>query len=84
NLNLEPQLFPNPATNDITIEMGGVIEQATTLRLRNQLGQVIEQRRLDVPAEQMRWEVSSLNPGLYIIEIQTEGLPPKVLRFMKR
>lgn len=81
---MEPSLFPNPASDNLTIRFGALIEQPTSLRLRNNLGQLIEQSRLEVPAERTEWNVSGLNPGLYLMEITTEGQPPKVLRFMKK
>jgi hypothetical protein len=51
--------------------------------LRNQLGQVVEQRRLEVPAIRTDWNISSFVDGLYYIEIRTEGEDAQVLRFIK-
>jgi len=76
-------LYPNPATNMVNIELGTTREQSTTLRLRNELGQVVEQRRLEVPAVKATLDVSGLNNGMYFIEVITEGQEREVLRFIK-
>jgi hypothetical protein len=79
----EIKLFPNPANSLITIDFGATIDRPTTMILRNQLGQVVEQRRLEVPAIRTDWNISSFVDGLYYIEIRTEGEDAQVLRFIK-
>ncbi|MCB0571621.1 MAG: hypothetical protein KDC66_17745, partial [Phaeodactylibacter sp.] len=72
------RLFPNPARDVVTLtraselllgedfnsysnqKVGGTV----LLRLRNELGQLIETRQLDGPIERLEWDVSNLNPGL--------------------
>lgn len=81
---LQPSLFPNPATDMLAIRFGAVVEQPTIMRLRNELGQVIGQRRLEIPADRADWDVSALRPGMYLIELITDGQPPQALRFIKR
>ncbi len=89
-------LFPNPAQDVVTVEMGvaqghglpipGLQSGAageTTLRLRNELGQLLETRRIDADTERFDWNISSLKPGLYFIEIHEEGQAPQMLRFVK-
>jgi uncharacterized protein (DUF2141 family) len=81
SLNIE--LFPNPTRDRVRLVFSEEVEQPTVMRLRNQWGQLIEQRRLEVPATNTEWEVSNLPAGLYHIEIQPEGAPLQVLRFVK-
>ena len=87
-------LFPNPAQDVVTLsfselqfgEAGNTsskLEFGGTVRLRNELGQLIETRQLEPGTERLDWNVSSLNPGLYFIEVQTEGEAPQTLRFVK-
>ena len=87
-------LFPKPARDVVTLsfselqfgEAGNTSSKPQfggTLRLRNELGQLLEERRLKEPTERMDWDVNSLNPGLYFIEVQREGQATQVLRFVK-
>ncbi|MCB0556591.1 MAG: T9SS type A sorting domain-containing protein, partial [Phaeodactylibacter sp.] len=87
-------LFPNPARERVTLSFSelqlgelsntsSVLEPSVTVQLRNQLGQLLEQRQLAPGAERLDWDVSHLNPGLYLIEVQEEGQAPQVLRFVK-
>ncbi|MCB9299204.1 MAG: T9SS type A sorting domain-containing protein [Lewinellaceae bacterium] len=79
-------LFPNPARDVVTVSFSGLPQQlpgGVTLRLRNELGQLLEQRQLDGPAERFEWNVNQLRPGLYFMEVQEEGQAPQVLRFVK-
>ena len=76
-------LYPNPATDMVNISLGSVRENETTLIVRNELGQVVEQRRMEVPAIRTELNVSDLTNGMYYIEVRTEGQEPEVLRFVK-
>ncbi len=84
-------LFPNPARDIVTVEMGVTLNPGlksgdrcpTVLRLLNELGQLLEERRLDDAAERLEWNVSQLRPGLYFLEIIEEGCAPQLLRFVK-
>ena len=87
------RLFPNPAQELVTLEfpslellLGGYnhpTANAVTLRLRNELGQLIEERRLDELPERLDWHINTLKPGMYFIEVHTEGQAPQMLRFVK-
>ncbi|MCB0571619.1 MAG: hypothetical protein KDC66_17735 [Phaeodactylibacter sp.] len=90
-------LFPNPAKDMVMLEFASTRtselllgEEAYsnqkvggTVRLRNELGQLIESRQLDSDTERLEWNVSNLNPGLYFFDIQIEGQAPQMLRFVK-
>ena len=77
------RLFPNPAQSNVTVEFAPNAEASTYLTLRNELGQVIEQRQLEPAAFRTEWTVESLNNGVYFIEINRDGEVPQVLRFVK-
>ena len=79
----EVSLFPNPASSSITLEFSEVVDRPTNMVLRNNLGQLIEQRPLETPAVRTEWDVSQLRDGIYFIEIRTEGDRLKTLRFVK-
>jgi hypothetical protein len=78
-----PSLYPNP-TRDITnlVFEDGLYKDATII-LRNQLGQVVEQRQLRAGDYRTEWDVSSLADGLYLFEIRQEGKAVQVLRIVK-
>jgi hypothetical protein len=86
-----PRLFPNPALDQVTLEFPSSAgfdrdnhaPAAATLRLRNELGQFIEERRLDELPERLEWDINLLTPGMYFIELHTEGELPQMLRFVK-
>jgi subtilisin-like proprotein convertase family protein len=83
----EARLFPNPTRNLVNLEFSAsapaTATQPVVLRLRNQLGQLLEERRFDHLPGQLEWDVHNLNPGLYLFEIVTEGQVPQVLRFVR-
>jgi hypothetical protein len=77
------EVFPNPATDIANIRFGTELTGTTTLRVRNELGQVVEQLRLETPATHTELNVSTYASGVYFIELLTEGRQPEVLRFVK-
>ena len=79
----QSNLYPNPAYNNITVEFVPSAESSTHLTLRNELGQLIEQRQLEPDAFRTEWAIESLNNGVYFIEINRDGAVPQVLRFVK-
>jgi regulation of enolase protein 1 (concanavalin A-like superfamily) len=78
-----PTLFPNPASSMINLEFEEVLKGNTTVLLRNQLGQVLQQRQLRPGDEYSKWDVSELSDGVYFFEIQRDGQLPEVLRLVK-
>ena len=53
------------------------------VRLLNQFGQLIEERRFDDNALRMEWDISNLQSGLYFMEVSPNGEPAQVVRFIK-
>jgi len=76
-------LFPNPTSNIVNLMFEDGLSKDATVILRNQLGQVVEQRELRAGDYQTEWNVSSLADGLYLFEIRQEGEAVKVLRLVK-
>lgn len=76
-------LFPNPAQSQVTIEFAPHATLPTYLNLRNELGQLVEQRQLEPDAFRTEWAVSDLANGVYFIEISRDGEVPQILRFVK-
>jgi hypothetical protein len=76
-------LFPNPASSTVNLEFEDGLRKDATVILRNQLGQVIEQRALQAGDYRTEWNVSHLTDGLYLFEIRQEGEEVQVLRLVK-
>ena len=78
-----PSLYPNPSSNIVNLVFeDGLTENATVL-LRNQIGQVIEQRELVAGEFTTEWDVSTLVDGLYFFEIRRERADVQILRLVK-
>ncbi len=65
----EVAIFPNPATDFISIKTKGAIEGAITIY--NILGEKLIQQ--DFNSNQTKFDVSSLNSGVYIVNIKAKG-----------
>lgn len=89
-------LYPNPAREVVTLVCtsgnegsgllpgaGSVSGKPLELRLRNQLGQLLEIREWLPSGPNLEWGVSHLSPGLYSMEVLEEGQAPVVLRFVR-
>ena len=76
-------LYPNPATSNINLVFEAGRREEVTAVLRNQMGQIIEQRRLYSTDIRTEWDVSTLLTGIYFIEIRKEGQLSEILRFVK-
>ena len=78
-----PSLYPNPASNMVNLVFENGLEKDAIVTLRNQLGQVIEQRELRAGDFATEWNVSTLVDGLYLFEIRQDGEEVQVLRLVK-
>ena len=76
-------LYPNPANNIVNLTFEDGLSNDAIITLRNQLGQVIEQRELRAGDFTIEWNVSTLADGLYLFEIRQEGGEVQVLRLVK-
>jgi regulation of enolase protein 1 (concanavalin A-like superfamily) len=76
-------VFPNPTRDAFTLWFSEALQHNATATLRNQTGQAVRQLQLQPGQRDTDWDVSGLPGGLYLIEVQQEGLPPQVLRVIK-
>ncbi|MFK2819443.1 T9SS type A sorting domain-containing protein [Flavobacteriaceae sp. LMIT009] len=79
NFSQSIKLYPNPVQEDLHIKLTNSLGANATYRIHNILGQTITQG--DLKDESLN--VSSLNTGLYFIEINVEG-KKGVKRFIKQ
>jgi hypothetical protein len=82
DINLEDVIvYPNPARDNISIDMIGFTAKAGTIEIFNQLGQQMTQRNyLSIPSEPAVFTLSDFSNGMYIISIKIENQE----RFTKR
>jgi len=76
-------VYPNPASDFTNLAFEGGLDQDATVLLRNQLGQVVDQRLLREGDYQAEWNVSNQAAGMYLFEIHREGQDLQVQRFVK-
>ena len=76
-------IFPNPVNDVINLILTPDDNKEATAILRNQMGQIIEQRQLGRNAITTEWNVSHLQPGIYLIEIRKQGGQVETVRFVK-
>jgi hypothetical protein len=76
-------LYPNPANNIVNLTFKDGLSKDAIITLRNQIGQVVEQRELRAGDFTTEWNVSTLADGLYLFEIRKEGEAVQVLRLVK-
>jgi hypothetical protein len=64
------RLWPNPAREAVTLEIPTAAAE-TRLRLLNQLGQPLEERRVLPGESQLEWGIAHLPAGVYFVEVRT-------------
>src|SRR5690606_1476679 len=74
NLNLE-SLFPNPASDDLIVELSGLNKGVVIWTILDPLGKVVKNGKLDVADSiyDLPMSVSDLNSGYYLLTISNEG-----------
>ena len=78
-----PGLYPNPASDIVNLVFEDALSKDAIVTLRNQLGQVIEQRELQVGDFATEWNISALIDGLYFFEIWQDREELQVLKLVK-
>ena len=78
----QPQLFPNPAFNDLTLDLSYDIRWiGKTIRISNLNGQVVV--RQTITSNVMTIDINSLRPGLYFLDGKKEDGACIRHKFMK-
>ncbi len=78
-------VYPNPVNTQLTVSFAQTLTQTTEVRVVNILGQTLQSNIIQTPSAGSvhTIDMSRLNPGLYIIEIEQPG-GIKQVRVMKR
>ena len=74
-INDEVLLFPNPAKNNITIQLGSNLQTNKPIEIYNVLGKkVITIKSSDVVNGSVTQNITSLNSGMYFMKISVNGI----------
>ncbi len=72
---LNVNLYPNPATNFVTIEiMDKLNSDNLTLEILNSIGQVVESKSIENAKEQIIMDVNNFSKGLYLVRVSSDNL----------
>ncbi len=74
------KVYPNPVEEELYIEFSDWFDREARFRLINSFGQIVEQQQTS--SKRMRWDMSHLPPGLYVIQLEQAGRRP-VYRLLK-
>ena len=67
-------VFPNPAHQEVTIQLGNRYPEATDVQLVDPVGRVVETRLLDQAAEStVRFNVETVDAGLYQVRLRANS-----------
>jgi len=82
-LELNPTLFPNPAADQLTIQLNAAQDQESTLTVLDLMGRVIESRVISVAAgvQSINLDVTSYSNGMYFVRIgEAEAMTFEVVK----
>ena len=67
------KVYPNPFTNELTIEQNSENSQNKKLEIINQLGQVVYKTDSFADNKTIKIDLSQLVPGYYIVRLSTNS-----------
>ena len=76
-------LYPNPAESETFIDLNKIKGESVQLALFNQFGQKVKQQIVEkVTAQKEKVDISTLQNGVYILQIKAEGKRPIAKKLM--
>jgi len=78
------QIFPNPTNGALTIEFADPIYKAMQIRIINTTGQIILEKEGEIGSNRQSIETDFLPPGLYFIQLFSEGQLYVAQKFVKQ
>ncbi|MCG8326828.1 MAG: T9SS type A sorting domain-containing protein [Chitinophagales bacterium] len=76
-------VYPNPTSDIVNLVFEDGLNENATVILRNQLGQIIEQRELFAGEAVSQWDITHLVDGLYFFEVYQKGEKSYLLKLAK-
>lgn len=77
------RLFPNPTTNEITIEWSGFEAKNGSVQIVSSLGQILRTISISDNSNRLTTTVAHLPEGIYFVKILSSGRQMKVMKFVK-
>jgi len=77
------RLYPNPATNELTVEWSGYDGKNGSVQIFGSLGQILQTRSIPDGANSLTTNVNEMPEGIYFVKIVSAGRLLKVLKFVK-
>ncbi len=77
-------LYPNPAGDKLNVLYSSLAGKGATVVIYDVLGRVMQQQTINTTANRSEIEVQSLAPGLYILELRSEGGLSSRKQFLKK
>jgi hypothetical protein len=76
------QLYPNPASNEVTIDLGGIEDQTISVKCVNTLGQVVYENESASQDATLKINTASFAEGLYYVTLNNSTFSNKVLKMI--
>lgn len=88
-IDVEPiSAYPNPFTDKITVDFGDVQDETASILLYDQLGRIVYQNKANIAngnsTIEINLEATNLNPGLYILKIESNSTKAVSKKLIKR
>ena len=83
DINAVIHLYPNPATNSITVMVPSGYSSIQSFKIYSITGSLIDQKQITGSDERISYDISQLRNGIYFIEINTD-IQKDVLKFLKQ
>lgn len=78
------EVYPNPNAGDLFLNLNEYLDRSVTVQVQNLTGQVLKKERFDrISGAVQQINIADLPSGLYLIYVQSEGLPNAVKRIIK-
>ena len=78
------KIFPNPATEVLSVKFETPVAKSVKLSLHNIIGNLLEVESEVVDEHEIRIRVKDLPTGVYFLALKEEGRPQTSLKFLKR
>ncbi len=82
NIHNKILLFPNPTSNEVTIDLGERDDQTVEIKCVNVVGQVVYQNEINTQDAILKLNTSSFAEGLYFITLNGENALRKTIKVM--
>lgn len=78
------KIFPNPATDYVSVQFEAPLAKTVKLTLHNIIGNTLEVESEIIDEHEIRLRVKDLPPGVYLLAVKDEGSVRTSLKFLKR